>query len=88
MLGLTDFHKMFTLATKSIGCTAIAALALLYVERKDWLADAPPAGVAHSARIGELRHLVLKDGSYVDLNTGSEIRTFRCGQARGGPHPR
>ncbi|MCU1259130.1 MAG: hypothetical protein JWO80_2015, partial [Bryobacterales bacterium] len=68
-------HKMFTLATKYIGCTAIAALALLYVESKDWRNNARPTWTDYSTAVGELRHLVLQDGSQVDLNTGTEIRT-------------
>jgi transmembrane sensor len=58
-----------------MGCTVVAALALLYVERKDLATDTSSAGVVHSTAVGEVRHLDLQGGSRVDLNTGSEIRT-------------
>ena len=72
---LAGLHKMVTAAGRFIGCTAIAAVALLYVERQDWRADTCPQGAVHSTAVGEVRHLLLEDGSRVDLNTNSEIVT-------------
>jgi transmembrane sensor len=72
---LAGLHKMVTSAGRFIGCTAIAAVALLYVERQDWRADTCPQGAVHSTAVGEVRHLLLEDGSRVDLNTNSEIVT-------------
>jgi transmembrane sensor len=72
---LAGFHKMVTSAGRFIGYTAIAAVALLYVERQDWRADTCPQGATHSTAVGEVRHLLLEDGSRVDLNTNSEIVT-------------
>jgi transmembrane sensor len=66
---------MFRWATRFTGCTAAAALALLYVEHEDLLTDTASAGVIHSTAVGEVRHLDLQGGNRVDLNTGSQIRT-------------
>ena len=75
MFELAGFHKMVTLAGRFVGYTVFAAVALLYVEREDWRADTRPRGAVHSTAVGEVRHLLLEDGSRVDLNTDSQIRT-------------
>jgi transmembrane sensor len=72
------FHKMFTLTGKAICLTGIAALALLYVEFR----HPPERWTAQSTAVGEVRHLVLQDGSKVDLNTASEIRVCVGEQGR------
>ncbi len=66
---------MFTRTGRFTGCAAVAALALLYVERKNPLTDTASADAVHSAAVGEVRHLELQGGSRVDLNTGSQMRT-------------
>ena len=53
---------------------AVAALALLYVERRQLLDDSASVGVTYWTAIGEVRHLDLQGGRRVDLNTGSQIR--------------
>jgi transmembrane sensor len=72
---LAGLHKMATLAGRFVGFTAIAAVALLYVGRADWPADTRSRGAVHSTAVGDVRHLLLEDGSQVDLNTDSQIRT-------------
>jgi ferric-dicitrate binding protein FerR (iron transport regulator) len=49
-------------------------VALLYVELQGWMTDASAKWARHATAMGELRHLELKDGSLVDLNTRSELR--------------
>ncbi len=75
MFEFAGFHKMFTWTVRLSGCTAIAAVALLYVEPQSWRAGTRPQGAAHATVVGEVRHLLLEDGSQVDLNTDSEVRT-------------
>jgi transmembrane sensor len=72
---------MFTFAGRFLGCTAVAAVAVLYVESNGWLSDEHPPWVRHSTAVGQQRHVVLQDGSHVDLNTATELRV-RIGSDR------
>jgi ferric-dicitrate binding protein FerR (iron transport regulator) len=65
-----NIHKMVTLARGLPGCIVFAAIALLYVECRDWAdTDTRPRGKVESTAVGEMRHLLLDDGSGIDLNT-------------------
>src|SRR5581483_2328013 len=65
----------------AVAASAAGALGLLTWESREWLEDLW-SGTRYSSGIGEMRKVVLPDGSVMTLNTQSEVRAHYTRHSR------
>lgn len=74
--GVMNLSMLSTLMPKTVVGAMVMGLAAIVA-----LVAMSPAELVHATRIGEQQHVVLDDGSVVDLNTDTEIRVrFTAGK--------
>ncbi len=58
---------------RQIEILIVLAMCLLRIDSAQWLPTFRPAWTAYATSVGKTERVTLQDGSYVDLNTDSEI---------------